>query len=42
MSKERYETVIDANSKLIDLKLKETFGYRDLIFLFVKRDFISK
>ena len=28
-------------SSLLDLKLKETFEYRDLLWLFVKRDFIS-
>ncbi len=37
-----YKTLIDSNHKLLDLHLKETFQYRDLIFLFVKRDFISK
>ena len=34
-------TVITAEHKLLDLHLKETFQYRDLIYLFVKRDFIS-
>ena len=37
-----FKTVITANSKWINLHLKETYEYRDLIFLFVRRDFISK
>lgn len=31
--------VIDCKQKLFDLKLKEVFHYRDLIFLLIKRDF---
>ena len=39
----QYGTVIISNNKAIDLnKIKETLKYKDLIFLFVKRDFISK
>jgi len=34
-----FKTVITSEHKLFDLHLKETFQYRDLIFLFVKRDF---
>ena len=37
-----YKIVIDSKHRLLDLHLKETFQYKDLIFLFVKRDFISK
>ena len=32
---------ITSEHKVLDLHLKETFRYRDLILLFVKRDFIS-
>ena len=39
---QKFETVIKSQSKILDLKLKETFAYRDLIFLFVKREFVSK
>lgn len=39
---QQFKTNIIANSKWVDLHLKETYEYRDLIFLFVKRDFISK
>lgn len=39
---EQWTTIITPNNKLIDLKLKEVIRYRDLIFLFVKRDFITK
>lgn len=40
--KQGFKTVISSESKIIDLHLKETFDYKDLIVLFVKRDFISK
>lgn len=35
------KTIITSEHKLLDLHLKETFQYRDLILLFVKRDFIA-
>ncbi len=38
----QFKVLIDSKHRLLDLHLKETFQYRDLIFLFVKRDFISK
>ncbi len=36
-----FKTQITAEHKLLDLHLRETFQYRDLIFLFVKRDFTA-
>lgn len=36
-----FRTIISSKHKLFDLHLKETFEYRDLIALFVKRDFVS-
>ena len=36
-----FKTTIVSQHKLLDLHLKETFQYRDLIFLFVKRDFTA-
>lgn len=36
-----FKTVSTSEHKLFDLHLKETFGYRDLIMLFVKRNFIA-
>lgn len=36
-----FRTVIDSKHRLMDLHIRETFRYRDLIFLFVKRDFVS-
>ena len=36
-----FKTTITAEHRLLDLHLKETFQYRDLIFLFVKRDFTA-
>ena len=38
----QYKTVITSEHRLFDLHLEETFKYRDLIFLFVKRNFISR
>lgn len=39
---EKMMTTITAEHRLFDLHLKETFAYRDLILLFVKRDFVAK
>ncbi len=36
-----FKTIITSEHKLLDLHLKETFRYRDLIMLFVKRSFIA-
>lgn len=38
---ESFKTMITADHRLLDLHLRETFQYRDLIFMFVKRDFTS-
>ena len=42
MEKQTFTTVIKPKSGWFDLHLKEVFAYRDLIFLFVKRNFVSK
>ena len=42
MSEQKFKTVITSKHKIFNLHLKETFQYRDLIFLFVKRDFTAK
>ena len=39
---ERFKYIIESRAKLFDLHLRETFRYRDLIFLFVKRDFVAQ
>ena len=41
MNNKQFKTVITSDRKLFDLHIRETFGYRDLIALFVKRDFIA-
>lgn len=41
MEQQKFKTVITSKHKLFDLHIKETFKYRDLIFLFVKRDFVA-
>ena len=38
---ENFKTIITAEHHLLDFHLRETFQYRDLIFMFVKRDFTS-
>ena len=38
---ERFKTEITSEHRLFDLHIKETVQYRDLIALFVKRDFIA-
>ena len=42
MEQEEYwDLTIKPNSKWYDLRLKEIFRYKDLLFLFVRRDFVS-
>ena len=38
----QFKTHISSEHKLFDLHMRETFQYRDLIFLFVKRDFTAQ
>ena len=38
---QKFKTVITSEHKLLDLHIKETFQYRDLIMLYVKRSFIA-
>lgn len=42
MEEQKFETVIQPKSGWFDLHLGELLRYRDLIFLFVKRNFISQ
>lgn len=42
MEKQKFSTVILPKTGWFDLNLKEVLKYRDLIFLFVKRNFVSK
>ncbi len=37
-----FQQTIDSNNKLFDLKIREIIHYRDLLFLFVHRDFVAK
>ena len=39
---EKWTTVLKPKHNLFDLNLKELFAYKDLIFLFVKRNFVTK
>lgn len=40
MSKDKWDSVILPNSKLINLHLSEIWRYRDLLFLFIRRDIV--
>lgn len=42
MQEQHFETIIQPKTGWFDLKLKEVYAYRDLILLFVKRNFVSK
>ena len=42
MEKDDFSTVIKSTTGWFDIHLKELFRYKDLIFLFVKRNFISQ
>ncbi len=42
MKEQHFKTTVTSEHHLMDLHIKETLDYRDLIFLFVKRDFVSK
>ena len=39
---EHWDQVIEPKAKLLDLNLKEVWRYRDLLWLFVKRDFTAQ
>lgn len=41
MAGQKFKTTITSKHRLFDLHLRETFKYRDLIWLFVKRDFTA-
>ena len=40
--KQQFTTVIVPKTKLLDFQLTEVLKYRDLVFLFVKRNFVSQ
>lgn len=42
MAEEKWDLVIESKRKIFDLQLREVIRYRDLIVLFVKRDFITQ
>jgi len=41
MNNQQYNWSIEPQNSLLDLKLKETWSYRDLLWLLVRRDFVS-
>lgn len=42
MSDEKWSLIITPKRRLFDLQIRELIRYRDLIFLFVKRDFVTQ
>src|SRR6185295_15066581 len=38
---ENWDLVIEGKASLFDLKLRDVWHYRDLLLMFVKRDFVS-
>lgn len=42
LPKDKWDLIIEPRTELFALKLKEVWKYRDLMFLFVKRDFIAQ
>lgn len=41
MSDENWDLIVRPTAKWYDLRLKEIFRYKDLLFLFVRRDFVA-
>ena len=41
-TEEQWDEIIEPTGKLLDLRLKEVWKYRDLLMLFVKRDFAAQ
>lgn len=42
IAEEHWDQVIEPKAKLLDLNLREVWRYRDLLWLFVKRDFVAQ
>lgn len=42
MKEEKWTDVIDSKRDIFDLKLDQVWKYRDLLYMFVKRDFVSQ
>jgi len=42
MADENWDLVIESKRKLFDLQIREVIRYRDLVWLFVKRDFVTQ
>lgn len=40
-SEEKWDLIIGPKRHLLDLNLKQVYDYRDLVFMFVKRDFVT-
>ena len=39
--KENWSEIIEPKTKLLDLRLSELWNYRDLVLMFVRRDFVA-
>ena len=41
-SEEKWDLILSPQKKLLDIPVREVIRYRDLIFLFIKRDFVTQ
>lgn len=41
LSEEQWDHIIESKSSLFDLRLKEVWNYKDLLVLFIRRDFVT-
>ena len=41
-SEEHWDMIIEPKNRLFDLKIRELIRYRDLVFMFIKRDFVTQ
>lgn len=41
-SEEHWDMIIEPKNRLLDLKIRELIRYRDLVFMFIKRDFVTQ
>ena len=40
-SDEHWDMILEPKNRLLDLKIRELIRYRDLVFMFIKRDFVT-
>ena len=38
---EQWDMILEPKNRLLDLKIRELIRYRDVVFMFIKRDFVT-